>query len=303
MSSEPHLSAHLVSRRTGYSHHGIYVGGGRVIHYAGWADDRPTGPVEEIDLAAFAKDEAYFVITHKDPAPADTIVDRARSRLGEAAYDVAANNCEHFCNWCVKLHHSSSQVEIATAAGTASIATLAGVTGSAAVAASGSVAGLSGPGILSGLAAIGGLVGGGAVAGIATLGAAPGLATATIINHTVLADPKMVDNGEKKVRKLGRAASYAGAVAGSAGTIAAVSVMGTAAGLSGAGISSGLAAVGALVGGGMGAGVLVVATAPVLAAAAAGYTTYKAGQIVLRRSRRREFTSADGSQPPSDSPK
>lgn len=285
MSSEPPLGAHLVSRRTGYLHHGIYVGGGRVIHYAGWADDRPTGPVEEIDLAAFAQDEAYSVITHKDPAPADTIVDRARSRLGEAAYDVAANNCEHFCNWCVKLHHSSSQVELATAAGTASIATIAGVTGTAAVAASGSVAGLSGPGILSGLAAIGGLVGGGAVAGIATLGAAPGLATATLISHTVLADPKMGDNGERKVRKLGRAATYAGAVTGTAGSIAAVSAMGSTAGLSGAGLSTGLAALGGIVGGGMGAGVMLATTTPILTAVAAGYATYKVGQYALRRSR------------------
>jgi hypothetical protein len=256
-----------------------------VIHYAGWADDRPTGPVEEIDLAAFAKEDPYSVITHKDPAPADTIVDRARSRLGEAAYDVAANNCEHFCNWCVNLDHSSPQVELATAAGTASIATMAGLTGSAAVAASGSVAGFSGPGILSGLAAIGGLVGGGAVAGIATLGAAPGLATATLINHTVLADPQMGDNGERKVRKLGRAATYAGAVTGTAGSIAAVSAMGSTAGLSGVGISTGLAALGGIVGGGMGAGVMVATTAPILTAAVAGYTTYKVGQYVLRRSR------------------
>lgn len=38
--------------------------------------------------------------------------------------------------------------------------------------------------------------------------------------------------------------------------------MGTAAGLSGAGISSGLAAIGALVGGGMAAGIVVAATTP-----------------------------------------
>ena len=32
---EPPLAAHLVTPRTLYSHHGIYVGGGRVIHYSG----------------------------------------------------------------------------------------------------------------------------------------------------------------------------------------------------------------------------------------------------------------------------
>ena len=34
MNDEPSLGAHLISPRNGYSHHGIYVGSGRVIHYA-----------------------------------------------------------------------------------------------------------------------------------------------------------------------------------------------------------------------------------------------------------------------------
>lgn len=297
MSSGPPLGAHLISRRTGYSHHGIYVGGGRVIHYAGWADDRPTGPIEEVDLAAFVRGGSYSVVPHRDPAPADTIVERARSRLGEAAYDVAANNCEHFCNWCVDLDHSSPQVDLATATGLATLATAAGALGTTAVALSGAAPGLSAAGIMSGLAGIGGAVGGGAVAGIGVIGAAPGLATATLMNRTVLADPKTGDEGEKKVRKLGRAATFAGALAGSAGAITAVSAMGSAAGLSGAGISSGLAALGAVIGGGMGAGVVIAATAPVLAAATAGYTTYKVGRYVLRRS-----NVAKESETPEDPP-
>jgi Lecithin retinol acyltransferase len=34
---EPPLACHLVTPRTLYNHHGIYVGNGRVIHYAGLA--------------------------------------------------------------------------------------------------------------------------------------------------------------------------------------------------------------------------------------------------------------------------
>jgi hypothetical protein len=61
---------------------------------------------------------------------------------------------------------------------------------------------------------------------------------------------------------------------GFAGITAAVSASGTVAGLSAAGISSGLYAIGALVGGGMAAGVVVAAAIP-LAAGAAGYATIK----------------------------
>ena len=32
---EPALGTHLVASRRGYTHHGIYVGGGMVVHYAG----------------------------------------------------------------------------------------------------------------------------------------------------------------------------------------------------------------------------------------------------------------------------
>jgi hypothetical protein len=69
----------------------------------------------------------------------------------------------------------------------------------------------------------------------------------------------------------------AGAATGTAGSIGAVSAMGTVAGLSATGITSGLAAIGALVGGGMVAGVCVVASAPVIVGGTA-YGLYKANQ-------------------------
>jgi hypothetical protein len=45
MKDTPPLGAHLISPRNVYFHHGIYAGEGRVIHYAGWATDRQTGPI------------------------------------------------------------------------------------------------------------------------------------------------------------------------------------------------------------------------------------------------------------------
>ena len=37
---------HLVTSRRGYAHHGIYVGGGMVVHYAGLCQLLHSGPVE-----------------------------------------------------------------------------------------------------------------------------------------------------------------------------------------------------------------------------------------------------------------
>src|SRR5262245_59687729 len=47
---DPPLAAHLVTPRALYTHHGIYVGNGRVIHYAGLAHGLRRGPVEEVSL-------------------------------------------------------------------------------------------------------------------------------------------------------------------------------------------------------------------------------------------------------------
>ena len=41
----------------------------------------------------------------------DVVVARARSRLGENAYRILSNNCEHFCEWCLHGTSRSPQVE------------------------------------------------------------------------------------------------------------------------------------------------------------------------------------------------
>jgi hypothetical protein len=106
------VGAHLVTPRRGYTHHGIYVGGGRVVHYAGLCRSLHAGPVEEVSLAEFADGRGVFV---KGPAVANycpqTIVARARSRLGEDRYRLTTNNCEHFCAWCLHGEARSEQVD------------------------------------------------------------------------------------------------------------------------------------------------------------------------------------------------
>lgn len=275
MAIEPIVGSHLITPRTLYTHHGIYVGDGKVVHYSGLADGLDSGPVEVADLETFASGKGFAVKTYKNSFPSDIVASRARSRVGESAYNVFNNNCEHFCLWCIVGDHASPQVDRSTWVSAPSVGTIVGLAARGAVAASGSVVGLSGAGVMSGLASTGALVGGGAVAGIAVLGAVPGAAMASLVNNTVLADNPALEKDERDSRSVGRMASYAGAGVGTVGSIAAVGVAGSTAGLSAAGITSGLAAIGGAVGGGMAAGVVVATAAPVAAAGAVGYGVYK----------------------------
>jgi hypothetical protein len=103
---------HLVTSRRGYMHHGIYVGRGMVVHYAGLSRFWHLGPVEEVTMSRFSRRRPVQIIEHGESTYSpQEIVQRARSRLGENDYQVLRNNCEHFCNWCVSGRSHSKQVE------------------------------------------------------------------------------------------------------------------------------------------------------------------------------------------------
>jgi hypothetical protein len=106
------IGAHLVTQRRGYEHHGIYVGNGRVVHYAGFAGTtRRGGPVEEVELSRFAAGHPLSIRAAPSARYAgDEAVRRARSRLGENRYRLLTNNCEHFCAWCLLGESRSEQV-------------------------------------------------------------------------------------------------------------------------------------------------------------------------------------------------
>lgn len=108
----PPVGAHLITPRSFYDHHGIHVGGGRVVHYAGFCDGMHGGPVVEVSLEDFSRGEGYTVKKSRHQRfPGEEIARRARSRLGEDCYHVLRNNCEHFCEWCVAGRSWSAQVE------------------------------------------------------------------------------------------------------------------------------------------------------------------------------------------------
>jgi hypothetical protein len=106
------LGSHLVAPRRGYVHHGIYVGDGKVVHYAGLAHGLRRGPVEEISLDRFTNGRPACV---RSDASLEfdrwEVIRRARSRIGEDHYRLLTNNCEHFCEWCRYGEHRSYQVE------------------------------------------------------------------------------------------------------------------------------------------------------------------------------------------------
>jgi len=110
---EPPLGAHLVTPRSVYAHHGIYVGRGTVVHYGAYAGGHwCRRPVEEVSLARFAYGRRVWVRPARKQALAGAeIARRARSRLGEDRYRFLSNNCEHFSEWCVNGEHRSAQVE------------------------------------------------------------------------------------------------------------------------------------------------------------------------------------------------
>jgi hypothetical protein len=109
---EPAIGAHIITPRRGYTHHGIYIGRGRVVQYGGLSRGLRRGPVEEVLLSQFSQGRTIWIRLHESSGlDRDEVVRRARMRLGENCYDVLTNNCEHFCEWCVRGEHRSYQVD------------------------------------------------------------------------------------------------------------------------------------------------------------------------------------------------
>lgn len=116
---------HLISPRTGYSHHGLYLGRNKVIHYTGFSNGRHKGEIAITSLEEFCQGEGFTIqgypfrlYDHEESAK------RALSRLGEDWYDILLNNCEHFITWCILGLHSSHQVNQAVMASVAAHALL-----------------------------------------------------------------------------------------------------------------------------------------------------------------------------------
>ena len=95
------IGDHLVTPRTGYTHHGLYLGNQHVIHYSG-KSAHDQGSIQQVSLEEFCdgkacrvRDYPLRVYGRKES------VERAKQRLGEANYSILFNNCEQFVAWCI----------------------------------------------------------------------------------------------------------------------------------------------------------------------------------------------------------
>ena len=88
------------------THHGIYSGDGKVVHYK---KGKGKGIIE-VPIQEFAEDvpsrglisKKIYIRKHETRKfSREESVERARSRIGEAGWNLLLNNCEHFVEWCV----------------------------------------------------------------------------------------------------------------------------------------------------------------------------------------------------------
>jgi len=103
---------HLVVQFGPYTHHGIDMGDGRVIHFGRGLHDKTNARIEIVDRADFCGDRPTKVKAIPAAFDPDEIIARAELRLGQADYDLFDNNCEHFVNWCRLGVANSSQINL-----------------------------------------------------------------------------------------------------------------------------------------------------------------------------------------------
>lgn len=116
---------HIKVKRFGglYTHHGIDLGDGTVVHLDGEPLRRKHSKVKRSPMDEFLKGKQAKAVRHKEAVrPEEETVMEALGRMGEAGYDVFRNNCEHFAHACKTGVAKSRQVERAALAGLAAAA-------------------------------------------------------------------------------------------------------------------------------------------------------------------------------------
>ncbi len=84
---------HISVQRFGYTHHSIYIGDGKVIHYL-------EDGIQEDSLYIFSDDSNINLESTPIKYAEEEVVKRAKSRLYEDNYNVIWKNCEQFAIWC-----------------------------------------------------------------------------------------------------------------------------------------------------------------------------------------------------------
>ncbi len=124
---------HIRVKRLGYWHHGIDCGDGTVIHYTGEPADYRNAAIRRTSVEDFAKGGKVRTVRHVAALDADSVIERAESRLNEISYHPVRNNCEHFARWCATGAAESRQVRQAIYALTGVAITVVGTIAAAAL--------------------------------------------------------------------------------------------------------------------------------------------------------------------------
>lgn len=110
---------HIRVKRPYYYHHGVYVGGGMVVHFTGEENDSVSEPekvlVRKTTLDFFANGT---IIEKAKPSfiekmyvrKTDKILENAEKAVGEGKYDFLHNNCEDLANRICYKKKLTSQV-------------------------------------------------------------------------------------------------------------------------------------------------------------------------------------------------
>lgn len=101
---------HIYVDRGLYTHHGIELMEGKVIHYSGEPGSKEPGRIVASTLGEFLRGGKRRVCRSRKSFSREEVVRRALSRLGEEKYNLVTNNCEHFATWCRTGRIESGQV-------------------------------------------------------------------------------------------------------------------------------------------------------------------------------------------------
>ena len=125
------LGSVIYTKRPLYKHYGVYIGGGRVVHFAakkGYETNAKEAYIQETSIENFLKGDELFVEKEVSGSfSAAQVVARAKGEVGrqKGEYSLVFNNCEHFAHWCKYGKKKSVQVETAVATVIASTAVIA----------------------------------------------------------------------------------------------------------------------------------------------------------------------------------
>ncbi|MCJ7595270.1 MAG: lecithin retinol acyltransferase family protein [Desulfobacterales bacterium] len=103
---------HICARRTSrfYTHHGIYMGDGKVIHVTGSIREKVDPEVRETDLSTFLKGGTLKRRQYKVRLPPSETIRIAKRHISDKSYSMIWNNCEHFATYCATGKRKSRQV-------------------------------------------------------------------------------------------------------------------------------------------------------------------------------------------------